>query len=117
MSSMSPCIPVPIRSMIRPAAGFAFVIEDENDGLTQAAKDLGLISAQKKLAGTTGVLYAINDVTKCPKCGEGGDSGFRVGEKVIYSKFVAEQIDIVADDIPRGRLRALPIESLLGKIC
>lgn len=103
--------------MITPASGYAFVIEDENDGLTEGARALGLVSAERRLAGTTGVLYSINDTKKCPQCGFGEDSGFKIGDRVIYSKFVAEQIDLIADDVPRGRLRALPVDSLLGKIC
>jgi hypothetical protein len=117
MPYVSSCIPVPSRHMIVPAPGYVFIIEDENDGLTKTAKELGIVSAEKRLAGTTGVLYSINDVKKCPQCGFGEECGFKVGDRVIYSKFVSEQIDLIADDIPRGRLRALPVESLLGKIC
>lgn len=106
-------------SMIKPALGYAFIIEDTKELQDSTLKEQGFVLSEEKPAGSTGVVYAINDsINKCKKCGEGVFiTQFKKGDRVIFSKFVAEQIDLQADDIPKGRLRAVPSDMILGQIC
>jgi hypothetical protein len=92
--------------MIRPVPGITFIIEDVEDGLTQEARDMGLVSATQRNVGVTGKVYATND-----------EEAFPVGCRVIFSKFVAEQIcikDAEGHDIKN--LRSVPTEAILGFI-
>lgn len=102
--------------MIKPAIGYAFIIENTRELKKGTLSQEGFILSEKGLMGTSGVIYSINGDTCCSKCKKSIPQ-FKEGDNVIFSKFVAEQIDIDLPDVPRGRLRAVPVEMILGKIC
>jgi GTPase Era involved in 16S rRNA processing len=96
--------------MIKPSPNMAFIIEDNADtsGKYNSAKKAGLIiaeNAENQLSGTTGIIYAVDK-----------NDHFKKGDRVIYSRFVAERVEVNEKDIPPGRLRAVPIDCLLGWI-
>jgi len=96
---------------LNPAPMMAFVIEDtaESIGKFDSAKKIGLVipdAMNNRLSSSTGVIYAIDK----------NKAGFKVGERVIYSRFTAERVDLESDEIPPNRLRSIPIDSLLGWI-
>lgn len=86
----------------------AFIIEDARTVLDKDSKlvETGFVISDEKLAGTSGVIHSVSK----------NRQGFNAGDHVIFSKFNAEQIDLKAEDIPRGRLRAVPTDSILGWI-
>lgn len=108
--------------MIHPVPGMAFVVEETVDVIGQASKlkEMGFTQseAHEQRSGVTGVVFAINDSPrKCMKCGECEMQtlGIKVGDRVVYSKFVAEQVHIAAEDgKPVERLKSVPLDAILA---
>ena len=105
--------------MISPTAGLSFIVEDKQEAVKQGSSlaGMGFEATTDRLAAQTGIIYAINSEKDCPKCNHHYDHlNLKKGDRVIYSKFVAEQIDYEAEDIPKGRLRAVPVDSILATL-
>lgn len=108
--------------MIHPVPGMAFIIEDKQDVMEGAAKlkEMGFSQseAHERNVGVSGVIYAVNESVKCSSCGaKQGKVGFKKGHRVLYSKFIAEQI-ICKDDEGKDieRLRSVPVDGILAII-
>lgn len=105
--------------MLNPSLGMAFVIEHVDDGLTDAARELGFISTEKKNMGCLGTVYAINDEHyKCEKCQHDHEPmNVKAGDEVIYSKFVAEYVFLRDEEGKEIKnLVVLPVEAILGTL-
>lgn len=105
--------------MIQPTSGMSFILEDKQQAVKEGSSlaGMGFEATTDRLAGVTGVIYAINTEKDCPKCGHSYDHlNLKAGDRVIYSKFVAEQIEYEAEDIPKGRLRSVPVDAILATI-
>ena len=92
--------------MLKPVKGIAFIVEEEKEVLTESAKEAGIVAPdQMGLAGTIGKIYAVSN-------NEG--QTFKKGQRVVFSKFNAEQLDIMVDGKRIKDLRAVPTDSILG---
>lgn len=91
---------------ILPAKGQCFIIEDSEDFSMYEKAGLDIPEEAKKGVGTVGNVYAIEK-----------DAPFTVGEKVIFDKFIAQDI-YIRDELGKElkNLRALPIDCILGTI-
>lgn len=92
--------------MLTPVKGMCFVIEDQLD--FSSAEEAGIIIPEiaKKNMGVSGRIYSV---------GENGH-GFTEGDRVVFSKFIAEQIHYEHDGELVERLVAVPIDAILGTI-
>ena len=105
--------------MIHPVPGMAFIIEDVADDLNGTKlKEMGFTQseAHERNVGISGTIYAVNESQKCATCGDKQNKvGFKPGHKVLYSKFIAEQI-IAKDDNGKEikNLRSVPVDGILA---
>lgn len=99
---------------MKPSPSYALIIEDQKEDKTQ----FGLIlNHQTKYVNSIGTIYEINGTVNCPHCmGKYDRNDLKKGDRVIYSKFTAENIDYKTPDMPEGRLMAVPIDSILATI-
>lgn len=106
--------------MIDPVPGMAFVIEDKQEVV---AKDsaLGKVGfseseAHQRNVGVMGTIYAVNESHLCGACGKKCKAvGFKPGQKVLYSKFIAEQIEYKDEAGNQIKdLRSVPVNGILA---
>lgn len=97
-----------------PAPGYAFIIEDQKDDVSES----GLILTHRNQSkGSIGYIHAVNGSVLCPRCaGECTNDSFKKGDHVIYSKFVAEQVDYKEAGMKEGKLFSVPVDAILAKI-
>lgn len=109
---------------IRPAIGQAFILEDAEDFSAFEKAGLEIPEEAMKGVGTTGVIWSITHDQEglFPRLrhwlfAERIGTRFEVGDRVVFDKFIAQDIYIRDEDgkeIPR--LRCLPIDCILGLI-
>ena len=100
--------------MLTPSPSMCFVIEDQKDDVTQSGIVLAL---QNKSKNSHGTIYAINTTVVCPHCIQVFNrTDLAAGDKVIYSRYVAEQIDVEGEEFTGKKVFVLPIDSILAKI-
>lgn len=99
---------------MKPAPGYCFIIEDTKKDITES----GLHVAHKtKEKGSIGTIYEVNGDVICPHCQDSCSMDFfKKGDRVLYSRYVAEFIDYREPDMKEGRLFSLPTDALLAKI-
>lgn len=101
--------------MITPLHGYTLIIEDRTDSLASHGKlkESGFVNPNEKNIGVTGVVYATSPYEwKCDQCGRMQNCApVKEGDKVVFSKFVAEHLDDVKE-----RLRSVPTDAILGII-
>jgi hypothetical protein len=96
-------------NMLRPSKGMALVIEDSKEIVAEGSKlkEMGFQSTEEKGAGVTGTILSVAE----------NDIGAKEGDRVIFSKFVAEHLDGVQDGGKEvERLRVIPIDCILAFI-
>ena len=99
---------------MKPSPGYAFIIEDEKP--TETETGIALRHTNKS-AGSMGIIYAINGKVICPHCQEACNrDDLKKGDHVVYSRFTAEHIEFSEEGMPKGRLFAVPVESILAQI-
>lgn len=94
---------------IIPARPYIFVQEDTEDYSAYKETGLELPEEAKKGVGTTGTIYSIHP--------EDETGMFKVGQRVIFDRFIANDIairDEKGQEIPR--LQCLPLDCVLGFI-
>lgn len=100
---------------LSPTQGLAFIIEDKKETTTKS----GIVLALKNdNVGAMGRIHSINPVSYCPHCSkEYKRDDLKVGDHVVYSKFVAEHVEIQEVEKEHGgRLFSCPIDSILAVI-
>lgn len=99
---------------MKPSPSYALIIED----IKQDQTSFGLVlSHQTKYVNSVGTVYAIDGKCPCPHChAQFTRDDIKEGDRVIYSKFIAENIDYKTPDMPEGRLMAVPIDAILAII-
>lgn len=108
--------------MIHPVPGMAFVIEEKQQAVAKesalAKAGFSESEAHQRNVGVMGTIYAVNESDLCGGCGRKCKKvGFRPGQMVIYSKFIAEQIELKQDDgTPIKDLRSVPVNGILATI-
>lgn len=108
--------------MITPVPGMCFVIESVDELLAKDSKlkEIGFqqSEAHQRNIGVQGTIYAVNESNKCPACGgKRSVVGFKPGDKVLYSKFIAEQISIKDEQGKEIKnLRSVPVDGILAII-
>lgn len=99
---------------MKPSPGIAFIIEDEKADRTSSGLYL---SHQNKSAGAMGVIYAIDGSVICPHCQKWCKrEDVKPGDRVLYSRFVAEHVEYRESGMKEGRLFAVPVDAILAKI-
>ena len=111
---------------IRPSKGFAFIEEDTQDPLREGSslKDSGFELTDNHNVGVYGDVIAVNNSSGgfiyelwSKMFGRDLRTIFRIGQKVIFSKFVAERIYLEDDDGKEmTNIRCVPTEMILGII-
>lgn len=109
---------------IIPAIGQAFVMEDSEDYSALQNTGLDIPDEARKGVGTTGVIHAITHDQKGLFAwirhwlfAERIQTRFRIGDRVIFDKFIAQDIYLRDDEgkeVPK--LRCLPVDCILGII-
>lgn len=100
--------------MLYPSPSMCFIIEEEKERSTQGGI---LLEHGNKGKSSHGTIYSINASVACPHCTQYFDrKDLSVGDRVIYSRYVAEQIDHDGDGLKGKRLFAVPLDSVLAKI-
>lgn len=108
--------------MIHPVKGMCFIIEDVQDAIAGASKlkESGFVQSDthEQRSGVSGVVFAVNDSPKkCMSCGkcEMEPVGIKVGDRVLFSKFVAEQVSVKDDQGQEiKRLKSVPLDAVLA---
>jgi co-chaperonin GroES (HSP10) len=98
--------------MIEPTAGQAFIVEDTKEDTTASGI---VLNHKNKSKGAIGTIYAINPSVLCPHCQELAQAQLKVGDHVIYSRFVAEHVEL-KEVQTNGRLFCVPVDAILAKL-
>lgn len=99
--------------MLAPSPGMAFVIQDMEDTVHSS----GIILSKEKRKSGQGVIYSVNTDVICPHCTEKFNrKDLQEGDKIIFSKYVAEQIEYEGDGLKGKIVWSLPVDSILAKI-
>ena len=111
--------------MITPSPGFAFIIEDEENYSSLEGIGLEMPDDERKGVGSTGIILSVSNIQQglLPRLrhwlfADMIFNTYKVGEKVIYDKFVASDIyyrDKDGNEIKR--LKSVPCDCILGLIC
>ena len=100
--------------MLIPSPSMCFIIEDKKPDSTASGI---VLSHRRDGKGSHGTIYAINTETVCPHCIQMFDrKDLKPGDRVIYSRYVAEQIEHDSDDLKGKIVFAVPLDSILAKI-
>lgn len=100
--------------MLIPSPSMAFIIQDEKDA--QTASGIILHTGDKRKPGQ-GTIHSINCSVVCPHCIQQFDrKDLKVGDKVLFSRYVAEQIEYDGDGLKGKVVYSTPIDSILAKI-
>lgn len=100
--------------MLYPSPSMCFILEEE-----KASQSTSGILLQHNRSGKSshGVIYSINAEVVCPHCVQKFDrKDLSVGDRVIYSRYVAEQIEHDEGDLKGKIVYAVPLDSILAKI-
>ena len=100
--------------MLQPSPSVAFVIQDIQEKTTASGF---LISTNDKRKSGQGTIYSINCQVVCPHCTQHFDrKDLKTGDKVLFSRYVAEQIEYEGDGLKGKTVWAIPLDSILAKI-
>lgn len=76
-----------------------------------------ILHAQEKGKTSHGTIYAINSQVVCPHCIQQFDrKDLKVGDRVIYSRYVAEQIDVDDPELKDKKVFAVFLDAILAKL-
>jgi len=98
-----------------PTPGLAFIVEDKKE----TASKMGILLVhQNDNVGLIGKIIALNPVVHCPHCTEKYTrDDLKVGDHVIYSKYVSEHVELKEDEKRLGgRIFSVPLDSILAII-
>lgn len=99
--------------MLSPNTSMCFVVQEMQEEVS--ASGIVIHTGGKRKAGT-GVIYAINTTVTCPHCIQQYDrKDLKVGDKVLFSKYVSEQVELDGD--LKGKIvYSIPVDSILAKL-
>lgn len=101
--------------MLQPSPSMAFIIQ-ETESVHQSGALTLVLAKEKKNAGR-GIIHSINSTVVCPHCTERFNrKDLQVGDSVLFSRYVAEQIETDEDGLKGKIVWAVPIDSILAKI-
>ena len=102
--------------MIKPVKGTAFIIEDKTDSLSdsKSLREHGFQMTDEKNVGVSGIIYEVTNQDPCKECGSFDE--FKKGDHVIYSKFLAEQIEYKEDGKLVENLKTIPVSGIFAFI-
>ena len=90
----------------------AFILQD-----TETETSFGLVLTKDKRKSGQGVIYAVNGDVVCPHCTQRFDrKDLKAGDKVLFSRYVAEQIEYEEDGLKGKIIWSVPVDSILAKI-
>ena len=103
--------------MILPTKEFVFVIEDKLSDVKEGSElqQIGFVAGEKN-AGTSGVVKAVPSSLWYMFRRGGNKFGIKEGDRVVFSKFAAEQLDLYEDGKLVENLLAVPLDAVLGFI-
>ncbi len=100
--------------MLEPSPSMCFIIQEEKDKVSESGI---IISSNDKRKACHGVIYALNSTVVCPHCIQQFDrKDLKVGDRVLFSRYVAEQIEYEEDGLKGKILYSVPLDSVLAKI-
>jgi co-chaperonin GroES (HSP10) len=100
--------------MLMPSPSMAFIIQDEKESQTQSGI---VIATDNKRKPGQGTIYSINATVVCPHCTQQFDrKDLAVGDKVLFSRYVAEQVEYDGDGLKGKVVYSVPLDSILAKI-
>lgn len=100
--------------MLQPSPSMSFIIQDMQENESQSGIILSTTDKRKTGQGT---IYSINCKVVCPHCIQQFDrKDLEKGDKVLFSRYVAEQIEYDGDGLKGKVVWSVPIDSILAKI-
>lgn len=100
--------------MLIPSPSMTFIVQDMKESQTQSGI---IISTGDKRKTGQGTIHSINAEVVCPHCTQKFDrKDLQAGDKVIFSRYVAEQIEYEGDGLKGKIVWSVPIDSILAKI-
>lgn len=98
--------------MIEPSPSMCFIIQDEKEETSASGI---FLNHQNKRKASHGIIYALNTQVVCPHCIQQFDrKDLSVGDKVLFSRYIAEQIEI--DELKGKIVFSLPLDAILAKV-
>lgn len=92
----------------------AFIIQDEKESVTASGL---IVSTDTKRKPGQGTIYSINPSVVCPHCTQQFDrKDLAVGDKVLFSRYVAEQVEYEGEGLKGKVVYSVPLDSILAKI-
>jgi len=100
--------------MLLPSPSMCFIVQEEKESVSES----GLVLAhQNKRKASHGVIHSINAEVHCPHCSEKFNrKDLKEGDRVIFSRYVAEQIEYDGDGLKGKVLFSVPLDAVLAKI-
>lgn len=100
--------------MLQPSPSMCFIIQEVKEQVSTSG--IILNTGDKRKSGI-GVIYSLNNSVVCPHCIQHFDrKDLDVGDRVIFSKYVAEQIEYDGEGLKGKIVFAVPLDSVLAKI-
>ena len=101
--------------MISPSPGYSIIIEEMEENVSKSGLILHADGERGK--GIIGTILEINQTSLCNECGGKRDRlPLKKGDRVIYSKFAAEQLELKDEEGKRIKnIRAVHCDSILAK--
>lgn len=100
--------------MIVPSPSMAFIIQEEKEQVSASGI---IVETGKKGKASHGVIHAINTKVVCPHCTQKFDrKDLKAGDKVLFSRYVAEQIEISEEGLKDKKVYAVYLDAILAKI-
>lgn len=76
-----------------------------------------IIEVKEKGKTSHGTIYALNSTVVCPHCIQQFDrKDLKVGDHVLFSRYVAEPMDIDLPDLKDKKVFAIHLDAVLAKI-
>lgn len=99
--------------MLYPSPSMCFIIQEEKEAVSAS----GIVLTGNKKKASHGTIHSLNSTVVCPHCIQQFDrKDLAVGDRVLFSRHVAEQIEITEDGLKGKVVWAVPLDSVLAKI-
>jgi co-chaperonin GroES (HSP10) len=100
--------------MLIPSPSMALIIQDMEEKVHASGI---IMSVRDKRKVGQGTVHSVNATVVCPHCIQQFDrKDLNVGDKVIFSRYVAEQIEYEGDGLKGKIVWSVPLDSILAKI-
>lgn len=92
----------------------AFIIQEQKESVSASGI---ILKNQNDRKASHGTVYSVNTEVVCPHCTEKFNrKDLAAGDRVLFSRYVAEQIEVDTEDLKGKVVWSVPVDAILAKI-